>query len=250
MEVSSSSIALLARRLISSLFIKISLSCPRGCGTKYLSRRVWMRFVSERAVCIAASARTKEGDTEGAGPVCIPMTGPMGLTEIPRRPTRGEGFSQDPGILFAASVDNEYPPVIKGGANPCSCAPKCDGFFAPANFTRADKTAVVVNAQYRFYIQSVPYERRRRRDPAPALQVGQIVHSEPMAHVPLDSVGVFHGLGESAAGLPFLCDQIDEQALTERGAQGVSRVNGPVGVSAAQFIDGDYARAVCRAQGG
>ena len=73
-----------------------------------------------------------------------------------------------------------------------------------------------------------PEQRRRRADPAAPLQVVQIVHSEPVADVPLGPLGKVQNLLQSFPLFLLLGAEPDEQTLSHGGAEAVHHPDLPL----------------------
>ena len=104
--------------------------------------------------------------------------------------------------------------------------------------------ARVIHMQHRLDGQHGAEQGRRSADPAATLQMVQVVHGEPVAHLRL---GLLRKDVDLVDGLPlplFLDAEVYQQPLAQRGAERVHHKDLPSGVCLPQVIGGDHRRLV------
>ena len=113
-----------------------------------------------------------------------------------------------------------------------------------------DQVALVVHVEDRLDLEHGAQHGGGGRDAPSPLQEVQIVHGELVAQAELVGLGPVPDLFDGLPPGPLLGGQIDQQALAQRGAQGVHRVHLPVGVFLPQLVHGDDGGVVGGGQAG
>ena len=118
---------------------------------------------------------------------------------------------------------------------------RTDGGFAAAGLADVGQLAVVVGVHDGLDLKRCAEKGRRGGDTAAALEVHEIVHGEPVAQMRAERLKVGGKLLHGSALALLLDGVVNEQALTEGGAEAVDGHDLPLGIFFAQLRGGNDA---------